>query len=232
VRIRPPFAVAALSAFFPLLAVTAEAQPRPTAARTPPVGPPRFEVSFGAGIVSRSDLGDANADLRGRDGASYRLFATSSRFAVSVPIEARIGMSVTRRWAIEGRATFSRPELETSISGDVEGAAALTVAERLDRYVVDGAVVVALGDGRGATPFLAGGAGWVRQVHEGLTLIEDGAAVRGGGGVKYPLVVRNRGAIRGLGFRADGALVVLSKKAALGGIRRQIEASGAVYLMF
>jgi hypothetical protein len=70
-------------------------------------------------------------------------------------------------------------------------------------------------------------------VHEGLTLLESGIGFRGGGGLKYPLVMQRRGRIKGAGIRADAALIVMtSGLAAESGGTRQATASGSLYLSF
>lgn len=201
-------------------------------ARTP--GPP-IEASFGVGLATGSDLGSANANLRGRADAPFLLFATSSRFGSSIPLEARLTFPFTRRYAIEGRAAFLRPELQTLVSQDVEGAPPLTVSETVDQFHLDGTFVVTLDELqlRGFVPFVSGGAGYVGQVHEGYTLIEHGVSYRGGGGVKYLLGSRNRGFIRGVGIRVDAALVFLTEGVeADGGTSSHFEAAGGVYLRF
>ena len=47
-------------------------------------------------------------------------------------------------------------------------------------------------------------------MHEGLTLLENGISFRGGGGLKYPLVMQRRGRIKGFGIRADAAFIVMT----------------------
>jgi hypothetical protein len=208
-----------------------------TAAAQPPAAPrgPRMELSVGAGFLGGSSLGAADADLRGRSNQPFQLFDTSSRIGVSVPLEVRLDFLLGPRYVVEIRGAWSRPELETSVSGDVEGAPELTVIERVDQYSLDLGLLVNLGRARSRTlvPFVSAGAGYAGAVHEGLTLLENGISVRGGGGFKYPLVTQRRGRIKGMGIRADVAVIVLT-----GGLAgendtaRQVATSGALYLTF
>jgi hypothetical protein len=71
-------------------------------------------------------------------------------------------------------------------------------------------------------------------VYEGLTLLETGVLYRGGGGIKYPLTaVRTGRRLKGIGARADAALVLMTGGVASGtGAARQVAASGSVYLTF
>ena len=59
-------------------------------------------------------------------------------------------------------------------------------------------------------PFAGGGAGYLRQVHEGLALIEDGHVYHLGGGVIRDLVTRAHGIVRAAGLRADARVYFLS----------------------
>ena len=214
---------------FVAFVLTATAQPRPV-----PRGP-RMELSVGAGFLGASSLGTADADLRGRSTQSFQLFDTSSRIGVSVPLEVRLDFLLGPRYVFEIRGAWSRPELETSVSGDVEGAPGLTLVERVDQYSLDFGLLVNLGQARPRTlvPFVSGGAGYAGAVHEGLTLLENGISFRGGGGFKYPLVMERRGRIKGMGIRADAAVIVMT-----GGLAgenhtaRQVTTSGSLYLTF
>ena len=214
---------------FVAFVLTATAQPR-AAPRAP-----RMELSVGAGFLGASSLGTADADLRGRNNQSFQLFDSSSRIGVSVPVEVRLDFLLGPRYVFEIRGAWSRPELETSVSGDVEGAPGLTLVERVDQYSLDLGLLVNLGQARSRTlvPFVSGGAGYAGAVHEGLTLLENGISFRGGGGFKYPLVMQRRGRIKGMGIRADAAVIVMT-----GGLAgesdtaRQVTTSGSLYLTF
>lgn len=210
--------------------------PVPTVAQTRAVRTsPRLEVSFGSGFLGASTVGEGDADLRARDDGTLSLFTTSSKFESSVPLEVRLGFPVTARTTFEIRAALSQPNLQTSIRDDFEGAPPLSVSERVDRYVVDGGVVFGVGKRqlRAATPFVAGGVGWVRQLHEGLTLTEDGVNVRGSGGVVIPMLERAEGAVRRVGVRAEAGVIVLSKGVSVGtGPTIHFTTLGSLYIAF
>ena len=196
---------------------------------------PRVEAAFGGGLSSGGGLGTADANLRDRTGGPYRLFSTSSELGWSPPVEVRLSFPLTARYAFEGRALYSRPELRTAVSNDVEGAPGVTSSEHINQYVLDGALMVLLAPSRArrAVPFVSGGVGWVLQVHEGFAATEDGISYRGGGGLKYLLSRDDKGFIRGWGVRADGNFVVTTGDAAQqSGAARRLEATGAVYLVF
>jgi hypothetical protein len=214
---------------FVVFVITASAQ-APAAPRSP-----RLELSAGAGFLGGSSLGTADADLRGRSNQPFQLFDTSSRVGGSIPLEVRLGFLLGPRYVFEIRGAWSRPDLETSVTGDFEGAPPVTVVERVDQYSLDLGVLVNLRPARPGSivPFISGGAGYVGAVHEGLTLLENGIGFRGGGGLKYPLVMQRRGRFKGAGIRADAALIVMtSGLAAESGATRQVAASGSLYVSF
>ena len=177
----------------------------------------RFEGTVGGLWLGGAGLGSSTAALRANTTgtpAPFTLFTTESGFGSAPGLDARVGYGLTKRITVEAGLVFSRPDLRTRVSNDVENAPALTVAESVEQYFVDGSLVVlldrfALGDR--TVPFVIGGAGYLRQLHEGLTLVETGQLYHVGGGVKHWLVLRDRGFMRGVGIRVDGRLYVLVK---------------------
>jgi hypothetical protein len=165
------------------------------------------EIDVGGGLVSAARLGTVDASLRANDRTEqpYRLFAADHRFARTRAFHVRAARPLGRRWGIEGGFTVSHPTLRAAVSGDVEGAPALTINETVDQYFIDGGVVFALEElrlGR-VLPFATAGAGYLRQLHEGQAVIEHGQLFQAGAGVKYPLVSRASGVVRTAGLRVD-----------------------------
>ena len=134
------------------------------------------------------------------------------------------------------RSRCAFTSLRTRVTSDAEGAAALTVEERLDQYFFDASVVLlldALRFGGATVPFVSGGAGYLRQLHEGRTLVESGQVYHGGGGIRHWLRMRDRGFVRGLGLRVDGRLYVLAGGARIEDRPRAHGAiSGGVFVTF
>jgi hypothetical protein len=200
--------------------------------------PPLHRLQLGAGIgfLSGAVLGDADATLRSSTSTdSYRLFATTSRLASTTVLDLRAAIDLSRRFGLEAHALYGHPELRTSVSGDVENAPSVVAVERLDHYLIDGGVVIKLDELRmkGWQPFAAAGAGYLRQLHEGLTVTEEGQVFYVGGGVRRLLMSRDRGFLRGLGARGDVRLNILS-----GGVtvedktRTHVAVSGGVFVVF
>ena len=198
----------------------------------------RLEVSGGVGVLGGADLGSADADLRanGPSPQPFRLFATSSDMARAPSWTARVGFLLNTRFAIEGAITNLRPDVRVSATSDAEGASPVTITESIDQYLIDGSVLVMLDEVRIGTrfiPFATGGGGYLRQLHDGRTLVEHGQVYHAGGGVKYALLTRSTGAIRAAGLRGDARVYFMR-----GGItfddrpRSHMAISGSVFLGF
>jgi hypothetical protein len=199
----------------------------------PQPGP--VEASFSAGWLGGSAFGVAEANLRTRTGDDYLLFSTESRMRGAPAIEARASYAPTPRYAAEGRFAMSRPELRTSVASDVEGGPDIDVAERIDQYTFEGALVVMLPGLRMGPllPFASVGAGYLRQLHEGLTLVEEGIAYHVGGGVRHAFFVRRQGLFTSAGIRGDARLNVLTGGIELGdSTRTHISAAGGFFVAF
>jgi hypothetical protein len=196
----------------------------------------RLQLAAGVGFMSGASLGVADANLRSSVANDpYRVFNTSSRLGSALALDLRAAVDLTRRFGLEAHALFGHPQLQTEVSGDVENAPSVTAVERIDLYLIDGGILIKLDELRvqGWQPFVAAGAGYLRQLHEGLTLTEDGQVFYVGGGVRTTFVTRTNGFVRGLGARGDVRLNILS-----GGItiddkaRKQLSASASFFVVF
>jgi len=166
----------------------------------------------GIGLLGGASAGDADADLRGSSPSNptYRLFAAEARFARAPAIEARVAWRFARRFAVEGHGMRVDQDLRVSVSADAEGAPPVTVAERVDRYILDAGLLVLLDELRvaGLVPFAVAGAGYLRQLHEGATLVEQGHVYHVGAGVKRSVMARKGRFLDGIGLRADARVYV------------------------
>jgi hypothetical protein len=177
-----------------------------------------LDVNVGGIWLGPVGFGQADATLtRNQEPtAGYTLFSTSSRLGPALGAEARIGYHVTRTVAIEAAVLFARPALDTEVSGDAEGAPNVTARETLTQVLIDvsGVVHLAALRFRRAVPFVLGGAGYLRELHDGGALAETGHTYHLGGGLTMPFVLR-RGVVRSLALRLDGRLYLRSQGADL-----------------
>ena len=193
----------------------------------------RFHVGVGAGWMTGASVGEQSANLRSSGNSPLRLFQSQTDITDSGLVEARIGFTLTPRFDVEGRAALSRPQTRTLVSGDVESAASATLVESIDQFVFDGGVRIKMYEWQAIDlhPFVSVGAGYIRQLHEGQTLVEEAQIYYVGGGVTRALVSRSRGLVRRVSVRGDARLNVLT-----GGLdedsRRHASFSGDLILTF
>jgi opacity protein-like surface antigen len=187
---------AVVSVLFQLpFAATAGAQARPTPPR--PARPARptphagsWEVSGGLQWQGGFDLGAANAELTRNPTTGtgpFDLFSSGTKLGAGIGFQGRVAGYVSKNLAIEGGLRLTRPVLTVKLSADFESAPDLAADETLTQYVIEGSAVwhfPAFHHGR-AVPFVAGGAGYIRDLHEGNELIETGTEYHGVGGLKW-----------------------------------------------
>ena len=147
---------------------------------------PRFELSAGGLYATGYDLGSEDANLVANPGGGpYKLFESETRTDRAPGGEARLGFRLTQRFTIEGGVLWMRPRVASRLTADLEGAPDVTIREDISRYIFDAALVASVGSFAGgrAIPFMRAGAGYLRDLHEGNVLVEEGQAYHAGGGV-------------------------------------------------
>ena len=186
-----------------LIASAASAQVYTGGGNAPRFG--SFELAGGGAFAPGFDLGSQTASLtRSTSDSRFELFTTESRVNGFPGLFARAGMYLSRTISIEGGVRYSRPKFSTRLTGDAESAPNETATETLTHYVFDGSVLfyinaLTFAEGRGV-PFVSGGAGYLRELHEKRELVETGREYHGTAGLKYWV---GRGARRwGLRFEA------------------------------
>jgi opacity protein-like surface antigen len=195
-------ALAAAVALLTLPAVAA-AQARP--------GKGSVEVAGGITYVGGYSFDERTAEQTantGSTGAPFDFFTTDSEIKPVVGYRVRLGYFLSPSLSIEGGLRFAKPVYEVRITDDFENAPDSTAEEDLSQYLFDGSLVYHFGSGSGsrAAPFVYGGAGYLRELHEGETLVEEGVEYHAGGGIKVWLG-SGRFAIRGdvgVSFRDGG----------------------------
>ena len=185
------------------LLVAASLSSTSRAASAQPANGGRVELGGGAVFVGGFDEGDRTAQLTSNAGGTFDQFSTNSKVEPVVGLQARIGVFLTRALAIEGGVRWTQPVFAVHVTGDSEGAPDATAEETVNQYLIDGSAVLHFGDRtRNRTlPFIFGGAGYLRELHEGDALVEEGTEFHVGGGVKILI-----GASRRLGVRMEAGL--------------------------
>jgi hypothetical protein len=168
----------------------------------------RIVVSGGATFSGGYRIGDLSAQLRGngsgRTPSPFTLFTAQSDVERVGSAEIRVGFTLTPSVAIEAGASFGTPRVGVSIAGDAETPNQRIQGERLQQYLFDGALVWQLPFGASSRvrPFVIGGGGHLRQLHEERTMIETGQVYYAGVGARYWLR-GGRGRTRSLGLRSE-----------------------------
>jgi hypothetical protein len=123
----------------------------------------------------------------------------------------RLGYYLSESFSVEGGMRYARPTLSVRLSGDAESAPDVTADETLSHYLFEGSVLWHLRDlsfaSGGAIPYVSGGAGYMRELHEGNQLVETGQEYHALAGLNYWL---GSGAHR-FGLRFEGGISARKK---------------------
>lgn len=156
--------------------------------------------SYGIGDVSSQLLSNAP----GSTPPPFTWFSSSSEVGQATSAVARVGFTLSPHVMIEGGGGFGMPRVAVTITGDAETSQQHLEGERLRQYLIDGALVwhLPMRLGTRVRPFVIGGAGYLRQLHEERTLVETGQVYYAGVGARY-WFRGGSGAGRALGMRGD-----------------------------
>ncbi len=143
----------------------------------------------------------AELTRNGESSGGFDLFTTDSEIENGAGVAAALAFYLSANVSLEAGLRYSKPVLSYRLADDVENAPPETAEETLTRYVFTGSLVWHLRRLTSASrlvPFVAGGGGYVRDLHQANQLIETGGEVHGVAGVKYWLGTgRRRFGLRG-----------------------------------
>jgi hypothetical protein len=195
----------------------------------------RIEVGVGVDWMGHAALGTSDAAETTPAGTPSRLFSTSSDLSGAAGFHVYVGVRATRSLELEGFASRSKPTISTTISNDVEASASVTATESITQYAIGAGGLWALPFARGSSrlvPFVSGSAAYLRQLHEGDTLVVTGQAYRFGGGIKYYFPAGSS-LFKGYGLRGDVGVAVRVKGVNFdSSARYSPAAAGSVFVRF
>jgi hypothetical protein len=171
-----------------------------------------FEASGGGLFTSGFDMGSLTAELtRSTTTDRFDLFTSETEVAGFPGGFVRLGLYLSDSVSIEGGMRYSRPVLSVRLSGDAESGPNVTAEETLSHYLFEGSLVwhlrhLSFASGR-AIPYLAGGGGYLRELHEENQLVETGQEYHALGGLKYWFGSR----VRRFGLRIEGGVSARKK---------------------
>lgn len=218
-------------------AAIADDQGRPPVRRVAQPGRPgSFEISVGGELLAPQALGSSTATLtsNNQSGTAFTFFSVDGTRAMAPAFRGRIGYNITRMFTVEGGIVAGRGNVQGAVSGDTESATALTATEQMTQYFVDVSLLMHLPGGSfakgAAVPFLEGGAGYLRQMHEGNTTWNTGQIYHFGGGITY-MFSRRPGRLTGLGLRADARVYIPRKGYSFNDSQHPFASVGAALLL-
>ena len=189
----------------------------------------RLEAGIGLQWDGRQPLGSRTATETTAAGSTRALFDTSSELAGAAGLSGRIGVRLTHSLVAEAETSYLKPQLRIAISGDAEGAPAVTATETVQQFTIGGGVLWYV-PGRvwspRFAPFAMAGAGYLRQLHEPATLVEAGRYYQFGAGVSALLISGTHVHTTGAGVRADVRALIRSRGVAFDGGSKTSPAAG------
>jgi hypothetical protein len=165
----------------------------------------RIEAAIAARWIGPIEFPGAAADETTLGGGTRALFDSVSTLEGSVGASGIIGVRLSRAFQVEFAFGYNPASLRTSITSDAEGIPDIVVDAPVTQLLMEGGVVVrpaAWGGGR-LVPFLTSGAGYLRQLHDGRTLVETGRSYYAGGGLYYERATAGRRRVKASGIRVD-----------------------------
>jgi hypothetical protein len=174
--------------------------------------PGRFEIAAGLRWVGATSLGSRDALLTGAAGSPFRLFSTSTELGAASEFHVHLAHRISRLVQGEIAASYVSVPLRTSIASDAENGAATVASESVMQLTVTGGGLVHLPRwrvGSRVLPFVTGGAGYLRQLHEGATLVQTGFTYYVGAGASIALSTADRRQrVKQIGLRLDTRAIV------------------------
>ncbi len=187
-----------------LVAAPAAAQP----ARRP--AEPRIYAGGGVRLTGPTTLATTDVTETAGGGVRRTVLTATTKLAAAPAANIWVMYRLGGGLGVEVDATLGSPALTTDVTGDIEGVEDSTARETIRQFSFEGGLVWRLPRRPTARwePFVTGGAGYLRQLHQARTLADTGRLFYGGGGVMIP--VRSNINRRGMGIRADARALFVS----------------------
>ena len=174
----------------------------------PSFRPNHVTLSVGGAFTAGYPVGDRTANLRSNapdTTSTFPLLRAMSEIERAWSADLRLGVGLSRSLELEVAGSYATPELGVTISQDDELGESAFASERIEQYSVDVSGVYLIPGATFASrvrPYVLGGGGYLRQLHEGRLKVETGGTVHVGGGLRY-WFQGGRPNQRSLGARAE-----------------------------
>lgn len=191
----------------------------------------KIEIGVGAVVSGPSSAGATRAELLDSSGNPVTLFDATHRTSVGLGVDAGLLYRIRPRVALELSGSWSQPDLETQISGDLEGAGDTTLSLGMHRFSAEASIVRHFTRRGAAEPYVRGGGGWFRELTTDRALVDDGVGAHVGGGLKYWVREGRAGWFGHMALRADVRLALRHGGITLGDGGTRWSPSGSVGLI-
>jgi hypothetical protein len=209
----------------------------PAAAAQTFVDAPRagsWEVGGGVRWGGSTNFGERRAEQTRNPttgSGPFELFTANSELEAASGGDLHLAFYVTPAVALEAGFRYAQPRLRVRLSADAEDAEVITAEETISQYQFDGSILLhftnmSFAGGR-AVPFVLGGAGHIRDLHQGDDLVETGTEFHAGGGLKWWFGSGRRR----LGFRIEARATSREGGFSFGDERRTV-GSGSISLAY
>lgn len=169
---------------------------------------PKVELTVAAVADGASPAGTTRAELIDPSGNPFTLFEATHRTTLAPGLEGGVNWRVTQRWALGVTGSWSRPDFETRIFDDAEGAEPVTAALGMDRFTVELGIERRFGTSARWQPYARLAAGWLRELADDRALADGGVAAHVAGGLKYWVREGRPGWLGHIALRADARLAL------------------------
>ncbi len=168
----------------------------------------RWEISPSLVVDGPASMGTTRAVIQAPAGDDIVLFTATSRTATGIGASLTVTHRLGRRWRVGMQGSWSRPTLETRVSGDIEGGDAIVATTGMHRFAVAAVVERSLARRGAVEPFVGVGAGWLRELTSDRAVTGNGFAAHAGGGLKYWMRDGQPGWLGRIALRVDAGLAV------------------------
>jgi hypothetical protein len=165
----------------------------------------RFEVSGGIRWIGPVDFGAVPANETAPGGGTRALFTSTTTLDASVGGTATVGVRLSKAFRAELAVAYNPTSMTSHITGDAEVVGNVAVDAPVSQFLIEGGIVAQLRRwqrGR-VSPFLTAGAGYLRQLNDGRTLVDTGQGYYLGGGFYYVRESAKPRALKARGARVD-----------------------------
>lgn len=169
---------------------------------TQPGTSPRATLDIGAIYVGGGSLGTSDATYLSSTGTPVTLFSTAQSIKGGPGVVGHLNISIAQGVALELSGSWSRPVLQSKITGDTEGAESTTATQTISQFLAGGGLVKSFAAHGRVTPFVRAAASWMRQLSGDQSFYKDGVSVDLGAGVRYSRA-QVKGHFKPYGLRAD-----------------------------